>query len=126
MGAVRLFVLGGAVYAFFLLAFPEWTGGGAYHLASTGLVCLGAGGVFAFLKTLQVRSLPVTASYELGFLVAVLMYFLFTWPCKPLPIQQFGQGYRPTRADAAQGLRRLGLDPDSGAAKAVVSLFPKP
>jgi hypothetical protein len=110
MGAIPLLFSGWAVQAFFLLAFPDWQGPG-YQLASLGLVCLGGAAVFGFLKVLRVQSLLVVWTYHLGFIVALGTYFLFTWPCKPPPIQQIGQGYRPSKVSAAEGLRRLGFEP---------------
>ncbi|MBI5622867.1 MAG: hypothetical protein HY924_03720 [Elusimicrobia bacterium] len=121
---IPLIASGLGLQLFFLLSFPDWEGK-AYQLASLGLACAAAAAVFGFLKVLQVRSLLVAATYHLGFLTALLLYFLFTWPCRPLPIQQLGQGYRPSRADAAEGMRRLGFEPDSGLSRALAGLFPK-
>ncbi|MBI5209169.1 MAG: hypothetical protein HY927_04260 [Elusimicrobia bacterium] len=121
---VRLLAYGVAVLVLFLLAFPDWKGT-SYHPFSLCLISSGAVLMFAFLQAFKVDSLMVTVVYEAGFVLAVTMYFLYTWPSSRPPLQLLGQGYRPNRAQARQGLKRLGLDPDSAAAWPVLAAFPK-
>ncbi|MFA6318354.1 MAG: hypothetical protein WC943_13170 [Elusimicrobiota bacterium] len=124
MGAIPLLFTGWSLQFFFLLAFPEWQGAG-YQLASLGLATLGGAAVFGLLKVLRVRSPLVSATYCFGYVVALSMYFLFTWPCRPLPIQQLGQGYRPSRAAAVEGMKRLGFGTDSALTRLAAGIFPK-
>lgn len=125
IGVLRLCFWAAALYLFFLLAFPE-VPKSPYFPAMGGALLLGAAGLATALKMIRL-TLLVTLAFELAFVTAAALLLGYTMPqtCGSPPIVQWAQGYRPRRSQAAQGARRLGLDPRAGAGIALVNLFPK-
>ncbi len=126
MGLIRLLLLSTAAYCFFLLAFPQWGGGQAYHVASLSIVAGAAVGTWLCLKALDLGSSLFKFGLELAFAAGVFLYFGYTMPQKTglAPLEQWSQGHHPTQTDARDGLMRLGLNANAGAGRLIVSLFP--
>lgn len=122
---VRLLALPAAIYGFFVMSFPDTTNQ-VYHVASLAVVAGGAVGLFFFLKIIDVGSTMIKIGLELGFAVAVALYFGYTMPqvSGKAPLQQWAEGARPTQSTARRGLEKMHLDPD-GTLNPVVKLFPK-
>lgn len=126
MGLIRTLFLAGAVYLYYIMAFPGWTGQ-AYHVASLSIICGGAVALFFFLKMVEIGSFFVKLGAELAFVAAVALYLGYTMPQasgRP-PIEQWLNGARPTQSGARQGLERLGVDPHGAVVDKLVGLFPK-
>ncbi len=126
MSLARTLALGGMIYAFFLLGFPDWKGP-LHHVLHTAVVCGGALGTSYFLHALRVSSLVVTVIYELGFGLALFLYFFYGFPQRSgkTPVELLASGHRPDRAAARKGLERLKIDENSPAGRLMAGLFPE-
>lgn len=122
---IRLLLVPAAIYAFYLLSFPDTTGA-EYHVASLSIIAGGSVALFLFMKLIDLGSTVTKLFLELAFAGAVALYFGYTMPQRSgkTPIEQWLEGARPTRSTARRGLEKLRLDP-GGPLKPVVELFPK-
>ncbi|MBI4424298.1 MAG: hypothetical protein HY554_11250 [Elusimicrobia bacterium] len=127
MRLVRLLLYACGCYLYFRIGYPDEGPGGFYHTLTVPLLVGGSLGVFALLKAIDLGTRAAALAIELAFAAGVFLYLGFTLPQANgvSPLSKLASGQRPTQAAARAGIGRLGLDPDSGAAQAVVSLFPK-
>lgn len=126
MRLIRLLFYAAAGYLAFRIGFPDDAPNTAYHAITVPLLLGGAVGVFILLKAIDLGSKTAALAIELSFAGAVLLYLGFTMPQTKgkAPLMQLLAGDVPTRATARDGLRKLGLDPDSAPAKLLTKLFP--
>lgn len=126
MSLLRTLILAAAVYLYYVMAFPDWTGQ-AYHVASLSIIAGAAVALYFFLKIIEISSFFIKLAAELAFALAVALYLGYTMPQASghPPIEQWLNGHRPTQSGARQGLSKLGVDPHNAAAEYVVGLFPK-
>ncbi|OGR82427.1 MAG: hypothetical protein A3J74_07990 [Elusimicrobia bacterium RIFCSPHIGHO2_02_FULL_57_9] len=129
MALIRLVLYGSGIYFFYLLAFPDYSCGlsQAYHAFSSAVILGAAAGIFLFLKVIEFSSTLAKILLELGFALAVLLYFGYTMPQrsgKP-PLKEWTAGRHPTRSDARRGLDRLGIGQNSKVGKILLKPFPE-
>lgn len=122
----RLLLAVAGVYGFFLTACPKWSGD-AYHVVSLAFMIGGAVMLTFFFSLVEIGSRVLRVGLELAFVCAIALYLGWTFPQmsgRP-PIKEWMEGQVPRRADAREGLKRLGIDTGSAPAKALVKVFPK-
>ena len=113
------------LFIFFIVSFPEAPRSLLPFVAGV-LLILAAFGAGAGLRFMGL-SLVMTLALELAFLtgVCLILGYLLPQTSGTPPIVQWAQGYRPRRSDAQEGVRRLGLNSETGAGRLVVNLYPK-
>ena len=122
----RLALLGVAIYAFYILAFPGWKGS-QYLMTTLGLILGAAFILHMALEMFKIGSLIGSIIFEFCFGLGLILYMGWTMPQKSgkTPIQLWAEGHRPTQAAASEGLERLHLNPQSRAGALILGFFPK-
>ncbi len=120
MGLIRTGVLAAAVYAFFVVAYPDGQGR-LYHEVVPFLIAGGVVGLGFLKKILDLGEGMLKFGLELAFLAAIALTVGYTMPQKSgkPPLQQWAEGARPRRSEVRRGLKRLSVDPDGVVGKAV-------
>ena len=124
---VRLIGYAAGAYFLFRVGFPDEGPTGIYHTMTVPILLGGAVGVFMLIKAIDLGSKGLALAIELGFAGAVFLYLGFTLPQAKggPPLLQLASGQVPNRAKARQGIKKLGLDPDSAPASFLTKIFPE-
>jgi hypothetical protein len=127
MRLIRLLFYAAAGYLVFRIGFPDEAPHTTYHAITVPLLLGGAVGVFLLLKAIDIGSKTAALAIELAFAGGVALYLGFTMPQTKgkAPLMQLLSGEVPRRATARDGLRKLGVDPESAPAKLLTKLFPE-
>lgn len=123
----RLLAYAAATYLLFRIAFPHGSEVPPYHAVSILLLLGGAVAACFLCRLLSLGSTAASWGIEALFILLVFLYFGWSLPQKDrrAPLQKLWRGYRPTRSEAGQGIRQLGLKPESPPARWLIELFPK-